>query len=68
MAGLSNAIYRTFFQRNAVYLTSIFAGAFAFEIAFDSVSNKVWDSINRGRQWKDIRHLYIQKAEEEDEE
>ncbi|CRG90746.1 hypothetical protein PISL3812_07791 [Talaromyces islandicus] len=58
----------TFFQRNAVFLTTIFASAFAFEIAFDSASNKIWDSINQGRQWKDIRHQYIQKAEEEDEE
>ncbi|KUL85114.1 hypothetical protein ZTR_08294 [Talaromyces verruculosus] len=59
----------TLFQRNAVYLTSIFVGAFAFEVAFDTASNKIWDTMNRGRQWKDIRHQYIQKAgEDEDEE
>ncbi|KAN0077561.1 UQCRX/QCR9 like ubiquinol-cytochrome C reductase, partial [Elaphomyces granulatus] len=60
--------FRTFFRRNAVFLTTVFAGAFAFEIAFDTVSSRIWDSINRGRQWKDIRHRYIQKADEEDEE
>ncbi|PGH06924.1 hypothetical protein AJ79_06397 [Helicocarpus griseus UAMH5409] len=55
------------FRRNAVYLSSIFVGAFAFEMAFDSASNKIFDAINSGRQWKDIRHQYIQKAEEEEE-
>ncbi|KAL1966302.1 hypothetical protein VTN77DRAFT_4655 [Rasamsonia byssochlamydoides] len=66
MAGLSQLIYQTFIQRNAVFLTTIFASAFAFEIAFDTASNKIWDSINRGRQWKDIRHKYIKKDEEEE--
>ncbi|KAF3395156.1 hypothetical protein DPV78_008422 [Talaromyces pinophilus] len=63
------SLNRTLFQRNAVYLTSIFVGAFAFEVAFDTASNKIWDTMNRGRQWKDIRHQYIQTAgEDEDEE
>ncbi|RAO68044.1 uncharacterized protein BHQ10_004056 [Talaromyces amestolkiae] len=69
---IAQAIYQqvtpTLFQRNAVYLTSIFAGAFAFEVAFDTASNKIWDTMNRGRQWKDIRHQYIQKAEEDEDE
>ncbi|GLA52564.1 qcr9 subunit 9 of the ubiquinol cytochrome-c reductase complex [Aspergillus niger] len=55
-------------RRNAVYLTTIFASAFAFELAFDTASNKVWDSFNRGRQWKDIKHQYLNKADEEDDE
>ncbi|KAL6232921.1 ubiquinol-cytochrome C reductase [Aspergillus navahoensis] len=60
--------YRTLIRRNAVYLTSIFVGAFAFEVAFDTTTNKLWDTWNRGRQWKDIKHQYINKAEEEDDE
>ncbi|KAL1984213.1 hypothetical protein VTN96DRAFT_9347 [Rasamsonia emersonii] len=67
MAGLSSFIYQTFIQRNAVFLTTIFTSAFAFEIAFDTASNKIWDYMNQGRQWKDIRHKYIQKPEEEEE-
>ncbi|EEP76202.1 predicted protein [Uncinocarpus reesii 1704] len=42
------AAFSTFIRRNAVFLGSIFVGAFAFEIAFDTVSNRVWDTINRG--------------------
>ncbi|RAL01353.1 cytochrome b-c1 complex subunit 9 [Aspergillus ibericus CBS 121593] len=58
---------RGLFRRNAVYLTSIFGAAFAFELAFDTASNKIWDSFNRGRQWKDIKYQYVNKAEEDDE-
>ncbi|KAL1977217.1 hypothetical protein VTN31DRAFT_76 [Thermomyces dupontii] len=68
MAGIANTIYQTFFRRNATFVATVFASAFAFEIAFDVTTNKIWDSLNRGRQWKDIRHKYIQKPEEEDEE
>ncbi|KAK2774566.1 hypothetical protein FQN53_003562 [Emmonsiellopsis sp. PD_33] len=56
----------TLFRRNATFLASMFVGAFAFEMAFDTGSDKIFDAINRGRQWKDIRHQYIQKAEEEE--
>ncbi|KAL4877571.1 ubiquinol-cytochrome C reductase [Aspergillus karnatakaensis] len=59
---------RALIRRNAVYLTSIFAGAFAFEIAFDTSTNKLWDTWNRGRQWKDIKFQYVNKAEEEDDD
>ncbi|GKZ19859.1 hypothetical protein AbraIFM66951_007767 [Aspergillus brasiliensis] len=55
-------------RRNAVYLTTIFASAFAFELTFDTASNKIWDSFNRGRQWKDIKHQYLNKADDEDDE
>jgi len=43
----------------------VFASAFAFQMAYDSSMNKVWDNINRGRQWKDIRSKYVEGAEEE---
>ncbi|QKX59359.1 uncharacterized protein TRUGW13939_06493 [Talaromyces rugulosus] len=63
----NNGSFASPLPRNAVYLTSIFVSAFAFEIAFDSTSNKIWDTLNQGRQWKDIRHQYIQAAEEDEE-
>ncbi|KAJ1716446.1 UQCRX/QCR9 like ubiquinol-cytochrome C reductase family protein [Aspergillus flavus] len=58
---------RGLIRRNAVYLTAIFTSAFAFEIAYDSASNRIWDAMNRGRQWKDIKHQYMVKDEEDDE-
>ncbi|KAJ5319356.1 uncharacterized protein N7506_012060 [Penicillium brevicompactum] len=77
MAGVFFATYSTFIRKNTVLLTTAFAGAFAFELwvtsafppfsAFDIGSNKIWDSWNQGRQWKDIKHRYMVKEEEDDE-
>ncbi|EGE05545.1 cytochrome b-c1 complex subunit 9 [Trichophyton mentagrophytes] len=64
MAGIATSIYNTFIRRNGMMLSTIFVGAFGFEMAFDTVSTKVWDCINSGRQWKDIKHRYINKEEE----
>ncbi|KAI1468885.1 ubiquinol-cytochrome C reductase [Daldinia caldariorum] len=54
---LYNAIFRTNWQM----LGFVFTGAFAFEMLFDTGMNKLWDNLNRGRQWKDIRHRYVQE-------
>ncbi|BAE57009.1 ubiquinol-cytochrome C reductase [Aspergillus flavus] len=62
-----STVFRGLIRRNAVYLTAIFTSAFAFEIAYDSASNRIWDAMNRGRQWKDIKHQYMVKDEEDDE-
>ncbi|KAF2487292.1 ubiquinol-cytochrome C reductase [Neohortaea acidophila] len=68
MSGLLNTIYTAFVRRNAVFLTTIFVGAFATEMVFDSGSNLIWDSINRGRQWKDIKHKYMSNGGGGDDE
>ncbi|EYE95058.1 cytochrome b-c1 complex subunit 9, partial [Aspergillus ruber CBS 135680] len=60
--------YRSIIRRNAIFMTGIFSGAFAFEIAFDTASNKIWDTVNRGRQWKDIKPMYLNKAEEDEDD
>ncbi|OMP81519.1 Cytochrome b-c1 complex subunit 9 [Diplodia seriata] len=52
-------------KRNYVFLTTVFVGAFAVQMSFDSASDKVWDSINRGRQWKDIKHKYVEGGDDE---
>ncbi|KAL2155129.1 hypothetical protein VTH82DRAFT_3805 [Thermothelomyces myriococcoides] len=53
------------FRRNFTMLGVVFAGAFAFQLGYDSLMNKIWDNNNRGRQWKDIRHKYIEGGDEE---
>ncbi|KAK4204050.1 cytochrome b-c1 complex subunit 9 [Triangularia verruculosa] len=60
-----SAIYNAIFRNNYTMLGAVFAGAFAFNMGYDTTMNKVWDHLNRGRQWKDIRHKY---AESEDDE
>ncbi|KAF9581325.1 hypothetical protein BGW38_001703 [Lunasporangiospora selenospora] len=41
--------YNTIVKRNSIFLTTIFVSAFAAEMVFDSVSDRIWDNINKGR-------------------
>ncbi|KAI8954290.1 ubiquinol-cytochrome C reductase [Xylaria longipes] len=54
-------LYNAFFRSNIQMLGVVFASAFAFEMVYDTGMNKVWDSLNRGRQWKDIRSRYVEE-------
>ncbi|KAJ3741403.1 ubiquinol-cytochrome C reductase UQCRX/QCR9-like protein [Lentinula detonsa] len=60
---LAATAYNTIFKRNSVYVGSVFAAAFVFGIGFDSGVTAFWDSWNKGKQWKDIRHKYVQDEE-----
>ncbi|KAH9938462.1 ubiquinol-cytochrome C reductase [Fomitopsis serialis] len=63
MGSLANAFYNTIVKRNSVFVTSIFAGAFAFGVGFDTGVTSFWDTWNKGYQWKDIRDRYAQDAD-----
>ncbi|KAH8603007.1 cytochrome b-c1 complex subunit 9 [Bisporella sp. PMI_857] len=63
----ASPFYNFLVRRNYVFLGVVFAGAFGFEMAFDRASDKVWDSINKGRQWKDIRAKYVESSGDDDE-
>ncbi|KAK4251228.1 cytochrome b-c1 complex subunit 9 [Corynascus novoguineensis] len=62
---MASALYNALFRRNVTMLGVVFASAFAFELGFNNLMNKIWDNHNRGRQWKDIRHKYIQDGDDE---
>ncbi|KAF2152694.1 hypothetical protein K461DRAFT_321664 [Myriangium duriaei CBS 260.36] len=68
MSSALSSVYNTIFKRNYVFLSTVFVSAFACELAFDNVSNTIWDSINRGRQWKDIKYRYVTKPESDDDD
>ncbi|KAH7888004.1 ubiquinol-cytochrome C reductase [Phlebopus sp. FC_14] len=55
----ADAFYNTIVKRNSVYVSTIFAGAFAFGLGFDVAVSSFWDRWNKGRQWKDIRSNYV---------
>ncbi|GAA5809271.1 hypothetical protein MFLAVUS_002677 [Mucor flavus] len=57
-SGLTRTIYNTIFKKNSVFVATIFTGAIAFEVAFDSTCDKVWDNYNKGKQWKDLKDKY----------
>ncbi|KAI8081904.1 cytochrome b-c1 complex subunit 9 [Gilbertella persicaria] len=59
-SGLTRTIYSSIFKKNSVFVTSIFAGALVFEMGFDSATEKIWNNINKGKQWEDIKHKYEQ--------
>lgn len=56
------------FRRNSVFVGTIFATAFFYDIAFQNTVDKIFDNLNRGKQWKDIRHRYVTAGDEDDEE
>ncbi|KAK6006861.1 hypothetical protein QM012_005869 [Aureobasidium pullulans] len=58
------SVYNTIFRKNYVFLSVVFTSAFAMEIAFDNASNSVWNSINKGRQWKDLKQKYMENDDE----
>ncbi|OTA36062.1 hypothetical protein BTJ68_03565 [Hortaea werneckii EXF-2000] len=62
--GLLSSLYGSIVKRNTTFLATIFAGAFATEIAFETGANSIWDSINKGRQWKDIKQRYMEASDE----
>ncbi|KAK5191392.1 Cytochrome b-c1 complex subunit 9, mitochondrial [Exophiala xenobiotica] len=67
-ARISSGLFNGIFRRNAAFLTTVFAGAFAFEIAFESGTNAMWDTWNKGRQWKDIKQKYLTAGDDDEEE
>ena len=61
-------IYNTFFKSSSRYALTLIVGAFALERVVDGFCDNIFDSINRGKQWKDIQHLYVKNEAVEDEE
>ncbi|PPQ68859.1 hypothetical protein CVT26_001693 [Gymnopilus dilepis] len=57
----ASTAYNAVFRRNSVFVGSVFLGAFAFGIGFDVGVTKFYDYWNKGKQWKDIRHRYVQE-------
>ncbi|KAF2457443.1 ubiquinol-cytochrome c reductase complex 7.3 kda protein-like protein [Lineolata rhizophorae] len=67
MAGVLSTLYQGLVRTNTRYLAVIFGSAFAIQLSFDKGSDKLWDTLNSGRQWKDIKYRYMEKDEEEEE-
>ncbi|XP_020280678.1 cytochrome b-c1 complex subunit 9 [Pseudomyrmex gracilis] len=56
--GLTGTLYRLVFKRSSTFAVAVLASAFFFERSFDMASEKIFDTINKGKQWKDIKHKY----------
>ncbi|XP_046385276.1 cytochrome b-c1 complex subunit 9 [Ischnura elegans] len=56
--GLSTTVYNTLFKRSSTYAMTIILSAFFFERTFELASDQIFNSINKGKLWNDIKHKY----------
>ncbi|CAN6628128.1 cytochrome b-c1 complex subunit 9, mitochondrial [Trichomonascus vanleenenianus] len=59
-------IYNTVFKRNSIFVGTVFLASFAYDAAFHKTFDAIFDSLNTGKQWKDIRHRYVTKDEDDE--
>ncbi|OBA22233.1 ubiquinol-cytochrome C reductase, partial [Metschnikowia bicuspidata var. bicuspidata NRRL YB-4993] len=55
-------------KRNSVYVSTIFAGAFAFQAFLDVGVTKWYENHNRGKLWKDVKGKFLEGGEEDDDD
>lgn len=66
MSGFLGNVYNAVLRSNTTMLFTVFGAAFGMQLAFDTGSDKIWDAVNRGRQWKDIKQRYMENAEDDE--
>ncbi|XP_063368956.1 cytochrome b-c1 complex subunit 9 [Cydia strobilella] len=49
---------RALFKRTSTFFLAVAGGTFFFERTFDVVAVSIFESINKGKLWKDIEHKY----------
>lgn len=49
-------------------MSTIFAGAFAFQAFFDVGVTKWYEAHNRGKLWKDVKGKFLEGGDEEEED
>ncbi|CAG9791565.1 unnamed protein product [Diatraea saccharalis] len=49
---------RTVFKRTSTFALAVASGTFFFERTFDVASQAIFEHINKGKLWKDIKHKY----------
>ncbi|KAL8841945.1 MAG: hypothetical protein Q9170_000725 [Blastenia crenularia] len=78
--GSGLTLHSAIFRKNVVFLTTVFAGAFAFEIIDESLGLEQPGRMSHShgppprlarlmdyqRQWKDIRHKYVENEDEDE--
>jgi len=58
MAGFVTTLYRSVLNRTSTTALVVVVGALFYERGVHIISDAIYDSVNRGKQWKDIKHLY----------
>ncbi|EAT89894.2 hypothetical protein HBI56_033310 [Parastagonospora nodorum] len=66
MSGIASTVYNAVLRSNTTMLFTVFGAAFGMQLAFDTGSDKIWSTLNKGRQWKDIKQRYMEAAEDDE--
>jgi hypothetical protein len=62
------ALSRVAFKSNAAYITYIVVGCVVCDAVYGNVMDGMWDSINKGKQYKDIDWSKFKMEDDDDEE
>ncbi|XP_076255452.1 ubiquinol-cytochrome C reductase complex subunit oxen [Rhynchophorus ferrugineus] len=57
---VQSTIYNTVFKRTSTFALACVASAFFFERGFDLACDTIFNRINEGKLWKDIKEKYAQ--------
>lgn len=64
---LTQTVYNAVFKRTSSFALAVVVGAVFFERCFDQAGDGLFNYINRGKQWKDLRkEIALREAGEEE--
>jgi len=61
--GLVSLFYQGVAKKTSTMVFAVCVSALVFERAFDAGADYIWETNNKGKLWKDIKHKY--EVEEE---
>lgn len=56
--GFMTTLYNTVFKRTSTFAFATIVGAVFLERFSDAIADGIFESANKGRLWKDIKHNY----------
>uniref|UniRef100_A0AC35F385 Complex III subunit 9 n=1 Tax=Panagrolaimus sp. PS1159 TaxID=55785 RepID=A0AC35F385_9BILA len=57
---IQGIFYKTVARRFSTLLLACAAGAYVFDLTINGATNAYWDTVNKGKQWKDIKDKIAQ--------
>ncbi|KAG5176799.1 ubiquinol-cytochrome C reductase [Tribonema minus] len=61
-------MYKYVFRSNATYVTYIVVGVVVLEAIYGKAIDTLWDSVNKGKQFKDVDWSKFKSDDDEEEE
>ncbi|XGW18562.1 hypothetical protein V3C99_002849 [Haemonchus contortus] len=52
---LGSVVYQNITRRFSTLFLAASVGAFVVNYTFDTITDTIWDRVNAGKQWKDIK-------------